>query len=269
MNMFTKIVVLSLVFFFLSLNSLAAEISEQLLKENQDLRDRLTVLEKDKIKNKIVIDQDIEFLYRSIINSNYVFKTDSSLCKNSKLAIEYKTKWLALKDISKINCINETTHSLMNTLKYEDKNIHKLDAIEEKLGITSNNNEVVVRIKNVYETINYSNWDQDRIRFMVLANYIEKEKQVVPSIGIIVFPSYKKYIPGHFALLHRTSLFLAYGQKDEVKNLYSTGLNFEIQDGFGINVAYSIYEKNNENKNSLSFGFVLSSDLWKKLFNFN
>lgn len=241
-------------------------------------------------QNRIVPYKDIESLYDYVIGSDYTFKTPrcypdgsaSSTCdKNvSKIDAYYALAWIDNDKLIFVNAnVSEDDTGAVNRFK--------LLAMEECLfneqnGSTTGNNTTKERIQRIYEEINYKDWDQDRIRFIVLTDYLMKRSASMVSAGVQVFPSYRKYIPGNVNLPQRYSLYFAIGAMNnsndnyEYKGVsYSSGLNLEIQKGFGIHLGWAFYTINDpsvsdkfNNEDSLVAGISLSSELWKNLFGF-
>lgn len=212
-----------------------------------------------KVRNNLVPKKDIDFLYELVIGGDYKFYKNSSSFAYGKSLSFLKRSWFWIDDLYEIKESNGTTIAL------EQSNVrrYRLEAIKEDLNISSN--DTLTIIEEAYrKKLNYEDWDSDRIRFMTTVNYIEDLKDVVPSIGIMAFPAYKKYIPGNFDILRRTAIYASIGDSDKSKDkVYSAGLNFEIHKGMGINVGQSIYTIDDNRENTITFGVTLSSDLFK------
>lgn len=230
------------------------------------------------VKNKIVIKKDISFLYDSVIGRDYIFK--DKLCKTGTTNYRLKINSGFFKD--DLKCSNVISNKAEDFGSFENIDNMKMLAIERSLfGYDENiissvliinskiadEKDMEKRVNRVYEKLNYHNWSSDRIRFIVNLSYIDKLEQTVPSLGIMVFPAYTKYIPGNFSIIRRYAPYLTIGDSSKVdSNIYTVGINIEIQDGFGVNIGYSTYDINDSNKDSLTYGIILSSDLWNKFF---
>lgn len=212
-------------------------------------------------KNHIVVSDDIEFLYDNYLNGSYTFKKLNCLNGNS-IAIDDGIGTFG----DRLICINKEGLET-NELEFENLVEYKLLAIEESQKIKTSDKTKVERISSLYKRLNFNDWEDDRIKFIVTLNNIEELDEVLPSFGLMVFPSYRKYMPGNFDLLRRTAAYVTIGNSaNSDSQVYSTGLNFEIQNGVGINIGYSMFNINGESKDSVTAGITLSTDLWKSLF---
>ncbi len=253
-----------------------ANVEKKVKKEFNNINDRLLKLENFKQKNRMVVYKDIESIYDFVIGDDYTFKN----AEGNVTGIVYKN--FCFYDGVKYKDGNSSTDD--NTNKY------KLLAVEEVLNEGCNdetfldsNTTTIKRIKNIYEKINFHDWDRDRIQFTVLTNYVTKESAPMVSIGILAYPSYKKYIPGKFDFWRRYAVYLGLGQiesLDDTKEFnslaYSAGISVELQKGFGLNFGGVMYSAKDTSSNtafktekSLTLGVTLSSELWKNLFSFN
>ncbi len=245
---------------------------ESASKKLENIEKRLNKLE-NAPKNRLVPADDIEFLYDVVVKGDYKF--------TPPIILDRDTKVLGIHDEGFFG--NWVVQIKDNDKQYDSKtnvNDYKLLAVEHtlKLKTDTNTSELIPRIDKIYEEINYKNWDEDRIRFAVFTNYVPQLKSIVYSAGIMTFPSYKKYKPGRVDLLRRYAPYISVGtsaNSDEVEingNIFTFGVNFEVQDGFGINCGYSIYDYRTDKNaafghgESVSYGVTLSSDLWKRLF---
>ena len=261
-----------------------------LLNKNiQDVNTRLDKLEKGQQDNRLVIYKDIDSIYDYVIGDDYKFKSDS---ETNVTGIYYKPWWYKDTVVYK-----NTTSSVRDTWFYFDGKLegevskYKLLAVEESLNVKyklhpplDSNSTTVERIEKIYTILKYDDWNRDRIQFTILTNYVTKEKAPMISIGVLAFGSYKKYIPGKFDFWRRYAFYLGIGKIESLDETheyssiaYSTGINVEIQKGFGLNLGWALYSAKNlsvvtnptTTENSYTWGVTLSSELWKNLFNFN
>lgn len=211
------------------------------------------------IKNRFIPAKDADVLYKIVFGDNNVTINGYSI----KFDRSYKYKFNPWYEGELVKN-NDTDCSDANKSMMEVK----LEAVESALKISDvTGKSLNTRIRDVYAELNYDDWDRDRIRFVVLTNYVEGIGKVVPSIGVEVFPSYKKYIPGNLDFSRRYAIYLGVGQTEKVDNaVYSVGINIEIQNGFGINFGGATYTIDNNKHTNLTYGIVLSSEIWKALF---
>jgi len=278
-----------LYFFLLIITLLVSSLSgsEDINKSIFDLDSRVSKLESYQTDNRKVVYKDIDSLYDYIIGGDYKFKTED----NSTNVIGISYKYFCFND--KVVYAKNVTDSwsCFDGDLYDNISEYKLKAIEEVLNKNCNkkecidsNSSTIVKIDKIYNLINFKDWNRDRIQFMVLTNYVEKANSPMISIGVLAYPSYKKYIPGKFDFWRRYAFYLGVGKINSFDNLkeysslaYSVGINIEIQKGFGINFGCALYSYNDLSnvandthvEKSFTYGIVLSSELWKNLFNFN
>ncbi len=239
--------------------------------------------EKKLPKNHLVTVKDIDFLYDAVVDGDYLFVPPVKAEGVGDVMGIYEGHWYQFYTDShiKINAEGVVTEESASITKY------KLCAIEKTLGLQDGDfdcetddskSKQVERIQKVYEELNYSNWDEDRVRFMVLTNYISGLESMSYNIGVMAFPSYKKYRSGDLDLLNRYAVYIAAGNSTNQESvevdgtIYSVGINIELQDGFGLNIGYATYYGRTaetddfQHGESVTYGITLSSDLWKSLF---
>ena len=263
----------------------------EIAKNSQDIKNKMDKIQYDH-KNIIVIYKDIDTLYDFVIGGDYTFKKmryypsgniiQPQSCDNNASVLGIDTSTWFPEWLREDFLFNKNGNKIKTSVGAVDR--FKLLAIEEKLSINedgNDTNDTVSRIKNIYEKINFNDWDRDRIQFTVMEDYIAKEPAALTSVGILVFPSYKKSIPGNLDLTRRYALYFAIGSASAFDNqisfnsaVYSAGINIEIQKGFGLHAGWTYYSLKNSTvdqnfhaEDSFIFGVTLSSELWKNLFN--
>lgn len=258
-----------------ALNTYASEDSNQSVEELKKVNNNLLVIKErlenleNKQKNRLVVYKDIESIYDYVIGDDYYFEDNIS---DNVVGIHYRLYWPWDELLYKDNNITEKDKGNIN--KY------KLLAVKERLSINSPDKNTT--IDSLYKELNYSDWDRDRIQFAVLTSYVYQAKSPMVAIGVLAYPSYKKYVPGKFDFWRRYALYLGVGtiesldESKEFKSLaYSTGISVELQKGFGLNFGAVLYSSKDisdptnkaTTERSLTFGVTLSSELWKNLFN--
>jgi len=207
--------------------------------------------------------KDIDFLYDITIGGDYMFSNNVSILGvDKKIFIDYEEfgvfNWFP---DYRVKNENNTTIEVININEY------KLQAVEEVLKLKNEDNSTVKsRISAAYEALDYKDWNRDRIKFIVTTNYVKGLDEVVHGVGVEVFPAYKKYISGNIDLIRRYAPYISIGNSDKVDDqVYSMGINIELQNGFGINVGAATYSIDEKRRTKFTCGVVLSSDLWRKL----
>lgn len=224
-------------------------------------------------KNRLVPYKDIDYLYEVVVDQDeYQFENAVKFTEESNIT---KVKWnKSFWGADTYTFIDDRGKQIPLT-----SNDVVLTAIEEDLNIEKESNTTTIkRINKIYKELNCEDWDTDRIRVMTTLNQITRINTVAYGFGIMVFPSYQKYIPGRFDLLRRYAIYVSLGKALEEREIkidgaiYSAGVNIELQNGFGVNIGYSLYSvskdmtDNYKQEGSLSLGITLSTDLFRVLF---
>ncbi len=232
--------------------------------EINNLRERVTKLEAERLYKVLRPTKDIEFLFDMVVNNEkYVFTNkNSDCCKNyspgGKSNLDERCTNIRSRIWSSLKFKKPTDTS------YECiSDVCKLEAVEEVLGINPNQTPsdptqsaekktIKLRIKRAYEEINYPEWDSDSIRFGVMLGYIPGIEATTTSISLHAYPSYQRNIPGRLDLVRRSSFYFAVGgvstadQTNEVTGAaYSVGLGVEITRGVIFTYGTTLYRSGN------------------------
>ena len=247
--------ILMLIVVFIGIESLADEnVTKQDIKDlNSSIIKKIDAMDKySAIKSHLVPIKDIEFLYDVNIGKDYTFvDKDISIIYNIFQGDEV---------------IDKRTHIALQNVNIGK---YKLLAVEEVLELNATRSlSLKERLDKAYKAIGYDDWDEDRIKFIVTTNYVQGLDEVVTGVGAEVFPSYRKYISGNIDLLRRYAIYISVANSNKADDpIYSMGVNIELQNGFGINIGAAHYSIDEKEELKMAVGVVLSSDLWKKIFN--
>lgn len=266
-------------------------------KQMENINERINRLEAAKQEKMLLPHEDVNFLFEAVLSGTYddygnkrVIELQSpiqqTLSSGNTITIQKIEINRQVFGRDKIKFIGDNGKEL--TMEEADPNVKtktKMQVVEETLGITNTEPDLIKRIDRAYGRINNVDWQKDNIRFGILVSSLADSKVVATSIAVHAYFGYRRHTPSNwwdfYNFGRRLSGFFAVGSPmtssndTEVKSpILSAGLGLDIEKGFVLSVGYSIFsykEKPTDSSykpgDSLMFGITLSSDLWRELFN--
>lgn len=264
--------------------------------------------EAEKLKHRKILSpyEDIDFLYRLVINSHYEFRQPSDCLRThnkpaTKPVTSIKDVAPALRDIPLLSLFSSQKMSVESAppapnngaplpasqpVTFEATPECKLAAVEEFLGLTSTQantkQKLVDRIDSAYKEVGYDYWKNDRIRFALVAQHVNRLDTMSTALAVHAYPTYRSFAPNRVDLWRRMSFFLAVSAIDKPDGLediktpsYAAGIAFDITHGIAITFGYGVYKTKQDASSdfvedgSVMGGISLTSELWEKLFSNN
>jgi hypothetical protein len=253
--------------------------AQDTVQELKNLEQRVTKLEQESTSKAILRPvKDAKFLYQAVIgNDAHAFQRNGGICA-SKSPMSPQITLIKATILGKFKARlkgSDDEIPLPQGLSIECP----LQAVEEVLGLEpAPDADIISRIENAYDKINYGKLQRSRVRLGVGLARIDTIDALSLSFMVHTYPAYRRHIPGRLDPLRRISFYFGIGgangapdTTDIANAVFSAGIAFDLTDGITLTIGTTLFEEKDpltgdgKRRTEGTFGVSVTSDLWKRL----